>query len=169
MGMTSYYRCFVKNFAKIAQPLHALTCKGAAFEWAGPCQQVFDELKRRLCEAPILAYPAFTKEYILETDASIQGIGAVLSQTQDDGKPHPVAFASRGLSPAERNYSITDLETLAVAWAVSHFRTYLYGQKVTIYTDHAAVKAVLQNPGASGRHARWWTKVYGSSIKEVHE
>ena len=79
-----------------------------------------------------------------------------------------MAFASRAVNPTERNYSITDLETLAVVWAVSHFRTYLYGQKVTIYTDHAAVKAVLQNPSSSGRNARWWTKVYGSGLKEVH-
>ena len=61
-----------------------------------------------------------------------------------------LAFASRALSPAKRNYFISDLETLAVVWAVSHFHIYLYGQKVTIYTDHAAVKAVLQNPSASG-------------------
>ena len=80
----------------------------------------------------------------METDASIQGVGVVLSQTQEDGELHPVAFASRALSQAERNYSITDLETLAVVWGISHFCTYLYGQKVTIYTDHVAVKAVLQ-------------------------
>ena len=85
----------------------------------------------------------------METDASIQGIGAVLSQEQDDGKLHPVAFASRAVNQAERNYSITDQETLAVVWAMSHFRTYLYGQDVTVYTDHAAVKAVLQNPTTS--------------------
>ena len=90
----------------------------------------------------------------METDASIQGIGAVLSQEQDDGKLHPVAFASRAVNQAERNYSITDLETLAVVWSMSHFRTYLYGQDVTVYTDHAAVKAVLHNPTTSGRHAK---------------
>ena len=168
MGMTSYYRRFVKNFAKIAQPLHVLTRKGASYEWTVSCQQAFEELKKRLCEAPILAYPSFNKDFTLETDASIRGIGAVLSQPQEDGKLHPVAFASRALSVAEKNYSITDLETLAVVWAVSHFRAYLYGQRVTVYTDHAAVKAVLQNPGASGRHARWWTKVHGSGIQEVH-
>lgn len=165
--MTSYYRRFIDSFARIAHPLHAFTKKGASYEWTEICQEAFDGLKKKLCEAPILAYPSFTKEFVLETDASILGIGAVLSQAQIDGNLHLVAFASRALSPAERNYSVTDLETLAVLWAVSHFRIYLYGQKVTVYTDHAAVKAVLMNPSASGRHARWWTKVHGSGLQEV--
>ena len=168
VGLASYYRRFVQSFAQTAQPLHALTRKGVSFRWTESCQNAFDVLKKKLCEAPILAYPAFDREITLETDASILGIGAILSQLQADGKPHPVAFASRALSPTEQNYAITDLETLGVVWAVSHFRTYLNGQKVTIFTDHAAVKAVLQNPNASGKHTRWWTKVYGSGMKEVH-
>ena len=165
MGLASYYRRFVKNFAQIAQPLHALTRKGALFAWSESCKEAFEELKRQLTEAPILAYPAFGRDFTLETDASNRGLGAVLSQYQEDKKLHPVAFASRALSPAERNYSITDLETLAVVWSVSHFRIYLYGQKVTIYTDHAAVKAVLQSPNTTGRHARWWIKVHGAGLR----
>ena len=169
MGLTSYYRRFVKSFAQIAQPLHALTRKGATYNWSESCQAAFDELRRRLTEAPILVHPSFDREFTLETDASIQGLGAVLSQRQEeDKKLHPVAFASRALNPAEQNYSITDLETLAVVWSVSHFRTYLYGQRVTVYTDHAAVKAVLQNPNTSGRHARWWTRVHGAGLREVN-
>ena len=81
---------------------------------------------------------------------------------------HPVAYASRALSAPEHNYSITELETLAVVWAISHFHTYLYGNCVTLYTDHSAVKAVLQTPNPTGKHARWWTKVYGSGVKEVN-
>ena len=168
MGLASYYRRFVKNFAQIAQPLHALTRKGATYNWSESCQEAFDELRKRLTEAPILVYPSFDRKFILETDASIRGLGGVLSQYQDDKKLHPVAFASRALNPAERNYSITDLETLAVVWGISHFRTYLYGQRVTVYTDHAAVKAVLQSPNTSGRHARWWTRVYGAGLREVN-
>ena len=168
MGLASYYRRFIKDFAAIAQPLHALTRKGAGYDWTAECQQAFKELKLSLTQAPILAYPSFEWDFTLETDASIRGIGAVLSQKQDDGRLHPVAFASRGLSAAEQNYSITDLETLAVVWAMSHFRAYLYGRRVTIYTDHMAVKAVLQNPNTSGRHARWWIKVHGAGLKEVN-
>ena len=75
--------------------------------------------------------------------------------------------ASRGLTPAKRNYGITDLETLVVVCSISHFHYYLYGHKVTVYTDHSAVKSVLQTSSPSGRHVRWWTRVYGQGIKEV--
>lgn len=91
----------------------------------------------------------------------------MLSQVQEDGLQHPVAYVNRATSPPERNYGITDLETLAVVWSLSHFKPYLYGQQVKIFTDHTAVKAVLQNPAASGKHARWWSKVYESGIGNV--
>jgi len=80
---------------------------------------------------------------------------------------HPVSCASRPLSLAERNYGITDLETLAVIWTISHFRHYLYNQHIKICTDYIAVKSVLLNPNISGKHARWWTKVFGSGLKSV--
>ena len=112
-------------------------------------------LKEKLTTAPVLAYPSFGKPYTVETDASISGLGAVLSQIQVDKKLHPVAYASRSLSPAERNYSVTKLETLAVVWALARFHSYLYGQSVTVITDHAAVRAVLETPNPSCKHARW--------------
>ena len=98
---------------------------------------------------------------------SIHGLGAVLSQLQDSGHIHPVAYASRALSATEKRYSITELETLAVVWAVSHFHAYLYGNDVTIYTDHSAVKAVLETPNPSSKHARWWSRVYGSGVQSI--
>ena len=168
LGLCSFYRRFIPGFAKIAKPLHQLTRVGIPFSWTVERQRAFVMLKKKLCEAPVLAYPSFDKDFVLETDASTDGIGAVLSQRQEDSCMHPVAFASRSLSPAERNYGITDLETLTVVWAVSHFRCYLYGHAVTIYTDHSAVRAVLENPNSSGRHARWWTRVYSSGIKSVN-
>ena len=168
LGMVSYYRRFIPSFAKIAHPLHALTRKDAQFEWTHECQEAFETLKKQLISAPVLGYPRFDAPFVLETDASIDGLGAVLSQTQEDGKLHPIAYASRALTPGEKNYGITDLETLAVVWSLSHFQSYLYGQKVTVFTDHSAVRAVLQNPGASGKHARWWTKVYGSGIADLN-
>ena len=167
LGLCSFYRRFIHTFAKIAKPLHQLTKKGAGFEWTTECEMAFTTLKRKLCEAPVLAYPSFDRDFSLETDASIDGIGAVLAQTQGDKCLHPVAFASRSLSPPERNYAITDLETLAVVWAVTHFRCYLYGHSITVYTDHSAVRAVLETSSPSGRHARWWTRVYGCGIKSV--
>ena len=104
-------------------------------------------------------YPSFDTPFVLETDASITGIGAILSQVQSDGQYHPVAFASRLLTAAERNYGITELEMLAVVWSITHFHSYLYGHQVTIYTDHSAVQAILNTPTPSGKHARWWSRV----------
>ena len=154
LGLASYYRRFVRSFAKLAQPLHVLTRKDVAFHWSDECQRAFDTLKDHLTKAPILVYPNFKLRFYLETDASVQGLGCVLSQKQDDKRLHPVAYASRALSPGERNYAITELETLAVVWAVTHFRAYLYGSDVTIYTDHSAVKSVLLDPHAVGKHAQ---------------
>ena len=168
LGMASYYRRFIPQFARIAHPLHALTKKDVTFTWTPECQKAMEVLKLKLICAPVLAYPDFKEAFILETDASIQGLGAVLSQVQKDGRPHPIAYASRSLSLSEKNYGITDLETLAVVWSISHFQSYLYGHDVTIYTDHSAVKAVLTNPQSSGKHARWWIKVHASGIKSVN-
>ena len=127
LGLASFYRRFVPGFAQIASPLHELTRKGITFKWSEACQTAFDQLKRKLVEAPVLAYPDFNKPFTLETDASIQGVGAILSQRQKDTKLHPVAYASRALSVQEKRYAITELETLAVIWAMSHFHSYLYG------------------------------------------
>ena len=151
----------------IAQPLYQLTCKGVTFSWSEDCCSAFENLRTRLVKTPVLAYPSFDQDFILETDASIQGLGAVLSQHQEDGKLHPIAFASRALDPQEKNYAITELETLAVVWAITHFHHYLYRHRVTVYTDHAAVKAVLETSNPSGKYARWWTRVYGRGVKEV--
>ena len=95
-------------------------------------------------------------------------MGAILSQYQDDQKLYPVAYASRSVSTTEANYAITDLETLAIVWAVTHFRYYLYEHNVTVITDHTAVKATLGAPNLTGKHARWWSKVYGSGIKQIN-
>ena len=104
-GLSSHYRCFVQNFAKIASLLHRLAQKTTEFEWTHECQAAFDQLKNQLETAPILAYPNFDVPFVLETDASIHGLGDILSQKQPDGLLHPVAYASRALLPAERNYS----------------------------------------------------------------
>ena len=103
----------------------------------------------------MLAYPDFGHPFVLETDASVRGLGAVLSQKQADDRLHPVAYASHTLSAPERNYGITELETLAVVWAIQHFHAYLYGHEVTMITDHSAVRAILETPSPSGKHARW--------------
>lgn len=168
LGLSSYYRCFIRQFAAIAQPLTALTRNGVTFDWTKDCQTAFDRLKQSLTTAPVLCYPTFDSSFVLETDAGIKGIGAILSQVQKDGQRHPIAYASRSLTPAERNYGITELETLAIVWSITHYHYYLYGQEVTVYTDHSAVQAILNTPSPSGKHARWWSKVYGAGIGKIN-
>ena len=118
-------------------------------------------LKKKLVEAPVLVYLNFNLGFILETDASYQGFGAVLSQRLEDQLLHPVAYSSC------HHYAVTELETLAVAWAIKHSRAYLYRHNVQVFTDHSAVKALLSNTSPSGKHARWWLQVYGSGVQKV--
>ena len=167
LGLASYYRRFVPKFAQIARPLCLLTRKGVPFEWTADCQASFDHLRSLLVQAPVLAYPNFSLDFTIETDASIKGLGAVLCQRQEDGRLHPVSYASRALSKAEERYAITELETLAVVWAISHYHHLIYGHRVTVVTDHSAVKAVLGTSSPSAKHARWWDKVYGCGAKSI--
>ena len=97
LGLASYYRRFIPLFSAIAQPLYALTKKDVRFVWTQPCQEAFDCLKHLMTKAPVLAFPDFERDFVLETDASGAGLGAVLSQKQEDGFQRPVAFASRTL------------------------------------------------------------------------
>jgi len=94
LGLASHYRRFVSGYAKIAHPLYLLTKKGAVFQWTANCEIAFESLRSKLLSTPVLAYPNFNKDFILETDASKQGLGAILSQYQDDKRLHPVAYAS---------------------------------------------------------------------------
>jgi len=165
LGLSSYYRHFIPRFIAIVHPLHSLTHKGVEFQWTVDCQKSFNSLKEKLTTAPVLSYPSFRKPLTLEMDASTQGIRAIPSQPED-GQLHRVAYASRFLTPSKHNYSIMELEMLAVVWAVTHFHSYLYGH-ATVYTNHMAVKAVLEASKPSGKHARWWTKVYESGVGEM--
>ena len=157
LGLASYYRRFVPQFASIASPLHSLLKKDAVFSWTSECQKAFDRLKNLLVSAPVLAYPQFQSKYpfILETDASKKGLGAVLAQQQEDGRVHPVAFASRSLSPNERNYAITELETLGLVWAAKLFRPYILGHRCVVFTDHAACTSLLNSKNPSSKLVRW--------------
>lgn len=107
LGLANYYRRFVENFAKIAKPLHRLTEKTTKFEWSADCQAAFEHLRQKLVSAPILAFPDLEKPFILDTDASDMGIGAVLSQMDDNGTERVIAYASKTLSKPEQRYCVT--------------------------------------------------------------
>ena len=114
LGLANDYHRFIRNFASIAKSMQKLTEKGAPFKWTNECQQSFDCLHILLSSPPALSYPDFKQPFILDTDASFDGIGAVLSQCDEHGEEHVMAFASRLLSKAERNYSVTRNELLAL-------------------------------------------------------
>ncbi len=157
LGLASYYQRFIPGVAKVASPLHDLTKKGSNFCWTSACDKAFQALKELMCDAPVLAYPRFGADatFVLETDAGTLGLGAILSQSQPDGTVHPIAYASRSLQSAEKNYGISELETLGLVWAVKYFRPYILGYPCMVFTDHAACLSLLGSQHPSGKLARW--------------
>ena len=137
MGLAGYYRDFIPNFAAIAAPLSDLTRKGQPnkVEWSEAQEKAYQTIKSYLTSEPILRLPDPAKTYFLRTDASNNGIGAVLMQTHDE-KLFPVCYASKKLSSAERNYSTIEKQCLAIVWGIKRFHLYLYGVPFVLQTDH---------------------------------
>lgn len=154
LGTGSYYRRFVKGFAEIARPLNVLTGKNVPFEWHADAEQAFQDIKQKLIESPVLGYPDPRLPYILDTDASNDAMGAVLSQVQE-GMEKPIAYFSRTFSSEEKNYCVTRKELLAVVTATKHFRPYLYGQQFKLRTDHASLRWMVNLKDPTGQVARW--------------
>ena len=154
LGFASYYRRFVKNFAMIAAPLYTLTEKNKEWSWTEKCEIAFQDLKDKLTSSPVLVFPDFNQNFILDCDASGEGLGAVLSQC-DNGIERPVAYASRRLTKAERRYSATRREMLALVWAAQHFQSYLLGRPFRARTDHHALKWLHSFKEPEGQVARW--------------
>lgn len=154
LGMASYYRRFICDFASIAKPLVDLTRKNAEFMWTQTCQCAFDSLKQILIGPEIMGYPTDDGDFILDTDACDVSIGAVLCQVQD-GRERVLACASRTLNRAEQNYCVTDKELLALRYFVEYFRQYLLGRQFTVRTDHQALVWLFSLKEPKGRIARW--------------
>ena len=154
LGLAGYYRRYVKGFAAIAAPLHALTRKDALFHWSEDCQAAFDQLKARLTTSPITAFPDFSQEFRLYTDASTAGLGAILAQVRE-GKEHIICCASRALNKAEKSYPATKLECLAIVWAVAKFRPYLMAMLFEVFMDHYALQWLKTMRTGSALLHRW--------------
>jgi len=154
LGTCGYYRRFIADFSRIARPLSQVSAGKTSFSWSSDCQAAFDTLKTHLTNAPILAYPDYSKPFILDTDASQVAVGAVLSQMQG-GQEKVIAYYSKSHSPEERNYCVTRLELLAVIKALKHFRPLLYGCKFKVRTDHASLQWLLKTANPMGQLARW--------------
>ena len=168
LGLVNYYRRFIQNFASVAQPLHRLTEKNTTFKWSKECEQAFNTLKTYLTSAPVLALPDWSRPFVLDTDASDVGIGAVLSQIHQDGTEHVICYASRTLSKPERNYCVTRKELLAVVTFLKRFRQYLIGHHFTIRTDHGALTWLRNFKTPEGQIARWLEKLQDYQFTIVH-
>ena len=155
LGLTNYYRRFIKGYSSIAEPLHKLTRKTeGGFKWNSECQNAFQHLKHLLVSPPILAYPQFQLPFVVTLDASSCAIGAVLSQ-EHEGEEKVIAYWSRQLSKAEQNYSTIEREALAVVAAVKEFFPYLYGKSFNLLTDHNPLTSLRGLKDTGGRITRW--------------
>uniref|UniRef100_K7G5Z2 ribonuclease H n=1 Tax=Pelodiscus sinensis TaxID=13735 RepID=K7G5Z2_PELSI len=157
LGLAGYYRRFIANFASLAAPLTDLTRKGQPekVKWTPACEAAFQELKKRLVCAPVLAQPDFDKPFILQTDASEAGLGAVLTQ-EEGGDGHPVLYLSRKLFPREKGYATIEKEALALKWAIDSLRYFLLGGKFTVVTDHAPLQWMQNMKETNPRILRWY-------------
>ena len=150
LGLAGYYRKFIKNFSSIARPLTKLAKKETIFDWTSKCKEAFNKLKEALCSAPVLRFPNFNEPFTLTTDASNQGLGAVLSQND-----HPCLFISRTLNKAEENNSTSEKELLAIVCAMKRLRQYLLGKPFKIQSDHNALVWLHNVKYPSSRLLRW--------------
>ena len=154
IGFCSWYRRYIKDFAKIARPLYDLT-KDVPFVWTDECQKAFETLKNELIKDPIVKIFDPKLKTKLYTDASIEGLSAILEQETIDEKRHVVEYASRTLNKAEKNYGPTEMECLAVVFGIEHFRHYLLGIQFTVVTDHHALCYLKYGNTQQRRLARW--------------
>uniref|UniRef100_A0AAV2JG64 Gypsy retrotransposon integrase-like protein 1 n=1 Tax=Knipowitschia caucasica TaxID=637954 RepID=A0AAV2JG64_KNICA len=154
IGLASYYRRFVRGFSCIAAPLFALQRKNCDFVWTPECDRAFCTLKKALTESPILTPPDTNLPFVMDTDASDAGMGAVLSQVGSHGEK-VVAYFSKTFNKAERRYCVTRRELLAIVRAIGHFRYYLCGLPFTVRTDHSALQWLMSFKEPEGQIARW--------------
>ena len=169
LGMCSYYRKFIKDFASISSPLYDLTSTKQKFEWNTAHSKAFHELKEKLSMPPILSYPNKKDKFVLYTDASDYAIGSVLCQSQNK-EEKVIAYASRKLTKSEINYSVTKKELLAIINFIRHFKHYLWGVEFEVKTDHRSLEYVLKgNQITSTQFCRWRSELeqYDFKVKYV--
>ena len=171
-GMTGFFRQFIKGYSKIAKPLNNLLqgeaskLKNEELELMPEALQAFEDLKKKCMMAPVLVFADFKKPFRLETDASGEGLGAVLLQESDDGQYHPVAFASWELKGGDPKYHSSKLEFLALKWAVmEQFREYLQYQPFTVRTENNPLTYILMTPNLDALGHHWVAALAGYNMK----
>ena len=172
LGATGYFRCFIKGYTRIAKPLNNLLqgengkLKSQSLGLQPDALATFQELKMKCLTAPVLAFADFKKPFLLETDTSIEGLGAVLSQKQDNGRYHPVAYSSQGLKGGESRYHCSKLEFLALKWAMTNqFEEYLQYQPFLVRTDNNPLTYIMTTPNLDAIRHRWVAAMAGYNFK----
>lgn len=155
IGMARYYQNFISHFAELAEPLVRLLTKNTPFYWGEEQESSFRALIKALATLPLLVRLNFDKPFIMFTNVSDVAIGAILAQHEENKVDHPIAYYSITLSKAERNYSVTKLECLAVLLTIKQFRPFLYGTHFTVVANHSSLKWLQQMKDPDGRLARW--------------
>ena len=150
LGLAGYYRRFIEDFSRLAEPMTRLTRKEVKFDWDDRCEEAFQELKRRLTTAPILIVPDRGQGYIVYCDASRAGLGCVLMHFR-----RVVAYGSRQLKNHEQNYPTHDMELAAVIFALKIWRHYLYGEQFKVYSDHKSLKYIFMQHDRNMRQRIW--------------
>lgn len=157
LGLVGWYRRFVPQFATIAAPLTALTCKDQRnpVTWTDECEEAFKTLKNQLCASPVLRSPDFSQRFLVQVDASAVGLGAVLAQG-DPGEERPILYLSRKMQPRKTRYSTVEKEGLAIKWALEGLRYYLLGREFDLETDHRALTWINSMKDHKSRLTRWY-------------
>lgn len=167
LGLTNYYRDYITDYSSLAAPLYDLLRKNVPWSWSPRHDIALENLHAAFRRAPILAHPNAVDTFVLDTDASLDGIGGVLGQIQG-GIERVISCGSRILTPAERNYDTTRRELLAIVFFCKHFRHYLYGAPFALRTDHAALRWLLQSADSSGQNMRWITTLADYPMLILH-
>ncbi len=168
MGLVNYYRKFVKGFSVMAKPLNMLLKLDQEWQWGDEQERAFVELKAKLVAAPILRRPIRGHPFQLHTNWSILGLGAVLTQYDDEGKEFVVAYVSHSNNAAKSRYSSYEGECLATVWVVAHFRCYLFGTQFTLVIDHQPLKWLMESDKLTGKLARWALILQEYDFQVVH-
>ncbi|KAG5886535.1 hypothetical protein JTB14_002032 [Gonioctena quinquepunctata] len=167
VGTFSWYRRFIQDFFSVIAPITGLLRKGSRFEWSRDCAVSFQQIKECLVAAPILSCPDYSMPFVVQTDASGFGIGAVLTQPHPEGDK-VISYLSRSLSRQERNFTTTERECLAVLWAVEKLRPYLEGVPFSVITDHYSLLWLHNLKDLTGRLARWSVRLQQYDFKILH-
>ena len=154
LGLTGWFRRFIKDYASIAAPLYELTKKKAAFTWSTSCQSAFDDLKQRLMTEPLLIFPRLDEPFVIQCDASDKQIGAVLLQARD-GILRPVQYLSHSLDASQQNYCITEKECFSMYYAIQMFQKYVRGQRFVVESDHSCLQWLHKHANQNRCLMRW--------------